>query len=76
MSFIRGSLIQLVTRQDAAEAALESSLSILRCILKEYKEELGMTTQGESGAARDLNIYEKMQDLNELIEFHANLKKK
>ena len=34
-----------------------------------------MTTQGESGAARDLNIYEKMQDLNELLELHANLKK-
>ena len=62
------------TRLNAAEEALESSLCILKTILKEYGEELGMTSQGESGAARDLEMYRRVQELNILLAQHAKTK--
>ena len=50
------------------ELALDTALTLLGRITAAFKHELGLTSRGEEGSARDLNVYESVQELKTMLE--------
>jgi hypothetical protein len=51
-----------------AELALSKSLILLGRIAVAFKEELGLTSNGEEGSARDLNAYASVKELESMLK--------
>jgi hypothetical protein len=54
------------------ELVLDTALTLLGRITTAFKHELGLTSKGEEGSARDLNVYESVQELETMLKEYDN----